>query len=87
MHSCYTGEHAAGDHMHIDITTYNTEEPQQKYRLKSVSKTLLGVGELKNLYFVHCVFTIYLFAIFLLKWQLTSVSLESSAFEIINRKC
>ena len=45
MDSCYAGDHTAGDHIHTDITTRNTEEQQQKYRLGTVSKRLReGMG-------------------------------------------
>ena len=37
MSSCYSGHHIAEDHVHTDITTRNNEEPQQKYRLRTVS--------------------------------------------------
>ena len=43
MGSCYLGDLIAGDHIHKDITTYNTEEPQQKYLLGIASNRLLGV--------------------------------------------
>ena len=48
MGSCYTGDHVARDHTHMDITTCNTEEPQQKYHPGTVSYRLLlgGGGEL-----------------------------------------
>ena len=32
MGSKYLGVHIAGDHIHMDIITCNTKEPQQKYR-------------------------------------------------------
>ena len=32
MDSCKTGDHITGDHIHTEITTCSTEEPQQKYR-------------------------------------------------------
>ena len=44
MSSCYSGDHIAKDHIHTDITTCNIEEPQQKYRLGTVSNRLLEVG-------------------------------------------
>ena len=44
MGSCYSGDHIAGDHIHTGITTCNIEEPQQKYRLGTVSNRLLGEG-------------------------------------------
>ena len=30
MGSCYSGDQIAGDHIHADITTSNTEESQPK---------------------------------------------------------
>ena len=44
MGSCYLGDHIAGDHIHMDITTCNIEEPlrKQKYRLETASNRLLG---------------------------------------------
>ena len=42
MGNCYSIVHIAEDHIHTDITC-NTEEPQQKYRLGTVSNSLLGV--------------------------------------------
>ena len=44
MYSYYTGDHAAGDNMHTDITTCNNEEPQKKYRLKRSVKDYVGGG-------------------------------------------
>ena len=44
MCNCYSIEHIAEDHLHKDITC-SIEEPQQKYRLGTVSKRLPGVGE------------------------------------------
>ena len=45
MDSCYSDEHIAGDHLHMDTTTCNTEEAQQKYRLEMASKRILtGAG-------------------------------------------
>ena len=41
MGNCYSTDHIAKDHIHTDITC-NTEEPQQKYRLGTVSNRLLG---------------------------------------------
>ena len=41
MGTCYSDDHIAGYHIHIDITC-NIEEPQQKYRLGTVSNRLLG---------------------------------------------
>ena len=43
MGNCYSADHIAKDHIHIDIT-FNTEEPQQRCRLKTVSNRLLGGG-------------------------------------------
>ena len=44
MHKCYLVDHTAEDHIHTDITC-NIEEPQQKYRLGSVSnRKLQGEG-------------------------------------------
>ena len=40
--------HIAEDHIHTDITC-NTEEPQQKYRLGTVSNRLMGGGLLRVL--------------------------------------
>ena len=37
--SCY---HIAEDHINTDITTYNIEEQQQKYRLGTVNNRLVG---------------------------------------------
>ena len=42
MDSCYSGDNIPGDHMHRGITTCIIEEPQQKYRLGTVSNRLLG---------------------------------------------
>ena len=42
MGSCYLDEHNAEDHIHTDITTCDTEESSQKYRLGTVSYGLLG---------------------------------------------
>ena len=41
MGNFYSVDHIAEDHNHTDITC-NTEEPQQKYRLGTVSNILLG---------------------------------------------
>ena len=43
MGSCYTGDHTAEDRTSIrtDITTCNTKEPRQKYRLGMVNNRLL----------------------------------------------
>ena len=43
MGNCYSIDHIDENHIHTDIT-YNTEEPQQKYRLGTVSNILLGQG-------------------------------------------
>ena len=45
MGNCYSGDHIAKDHIHnvhTDIPTCNIEEPEQKYRLGTVSDRLLG---------------------------------------------
>ena len=42
MGSCYSGNHIVGDYIHTDLTTFNIEEPQQKYRLGTVSNRLPG---------------------------------------------
>ena len=44
MGSCYSDDHIAGDHLHTEITTCNSEEQQQKYRLGIVSNRLTGVA-------------------------------------------
>ena len=44
MGSCYSGDHILQDHIHTEIKTYNIGEPQQKYRLGTVSNKLLGRG-------------------------------------------
>ena len=44
MGSCYSGDHIAGNHIYTDITTCNTEVPQQKYCLETVSDRLQGLG-------------------------------------------
>ena len=41
MGNCYSADHTAEDHIHTDITC-NIEETQQRYRLGTVSKRLLG---------------------------------------------
>ena len=41
MGKCYSIDLTGEDHKHTDITQ-NTEEPQQKYRLYTVSYRLLG---------------------------------------------
>ena len=43
MVNCYSGDQIAGDHAHTDITICNIEEPQQKYRLGTVSNRLLSL--------------------------------------------
>ena len=42
MGNCDSVDHVAEDHIHTDITC-NIEEPQQKYRLDTVSKSFLGL--------------------------------------------
>ena len=44
MGSCYSDDHIGGDHLHTEITTCNSEEQQQKYRLGMVSNRLTGVA-------------------------------------------
>ena len=34
MGSCYSDDHIAGDHIHMNVTTCNIEEPQQKPALE-----------------------------------------------------
>ena len=41
MGNCYSAYHIAKDHIHTDKTC-NTEEPQKKYHLGTVSNILLG---------------------------------------------
>ena len=41
MGKCYSNDHIAEVRIHTDITC-NTEEPQQKYRLGTVSKRYWG---------------------------------------------
>ena len=86
MCSRYSGDHTAEDHIHTDITTCYTEEPHQKYAVGTVGKRL--PAELKHLYLhvVHCIFTINLIKIYLLKWQQATVPHESSSFELLKRK-
>ena len=48
-------DHIAEDHIHADITC-NGEEPQQKYRLRTVSNRFLGAGGGGGLKLVFCVF-------------------------------
>ena len=43
MGNRYSADHIAKDHIHTDVAC-NTEEPQQKYRLGTVSNRLLGGG-------------------------------------------
>ena len=43
MGSCNSGDQIAEVHTYTDITTCNIEEPQQKYRLGTVSNRLLKV--------------------------------------------
>ena len=43
MGNCHSAGHIAEDHIHTDITG-NIEEPQQKYRLGTVSNRLLGLN-------------------------------------------
>ena len=52
MGNCYSIDHIAEDHIHTDITC-NIEEPQQKYRLGTVSNRLLR--GLKNSIWMLCV--------------------------------
>ena len=42
MGSCYIGNHIAADNIDTDITTFDIhfDEPQQKYRLGTASKSL-----------------------------------------------
>ena len=47
MDKCYSTDHIVEDHKHTDIT-YNTGEPQKKYRLGTVSNRLLVGGALKQ---------------------------------------
>ena len=42
MGSCYSEDDIVGDHIHTDIRTCNTEEPQQKNRLGTDNNRLLG---------------------------------------------
>ena len=46
MGNCYSTDHIAEDHIHIDVTC-NIDEPQQKYCLGTVRNRLLGKGGLK----------------------------------------
>ena len=52
MGNAYSADHIAKDHIHTDITC-NTREPQQKYRLGTVSNRLLGVGGLNAFYWIQ----------------------------------
>ena len=47
MGNCYSIDHIAEYDIHTDITC-NTEEPQQKYRLGTVSNRLLGDLDMIN---------------------------------------
>lgn len=47
MDDCYSSDHIAEDHKHTDIS-YDSDEPQQKYRLGMASKTLLGTSYTQN---------------------------------------
>ena len=40
MGNCYPGEHIAEDYIHTDIIACIIREPQQKYRLGTVSNSL-----------------------------------------------
>ena len=75
MDSCYTGGHTASDHILTDITTCNNEEPQQKYLLGTVSKILIGA-------FIFGIGNCIMYDLFA---EITSVSHESTYFEITNR--
>ena len=44
MGNCYSTDQTAEDHIHTDIAC-NIEEPQQKYRLGTVSNRILGSRE------------------------------------------
>ena len=46
MGSCYSGDQIAEDHIHTDIATCDIEEPQQKYRLGTVSDLQLQLSKL-----------------------------------------
>ena len=48
MGSCYKSDLSAGDHVHMDITTCNIEESQQKHPLGTVSNRILGGRVLKH---------------------------------------
>ena len=45
MGNCNSIDHIAEDHIHTDISC-NIDEPQQKYRIGTVSSRLLGAGGL-----------------------------------------
>ena len=47
MGNCYSIDHTAEDHIHIDIT-YTTKEQQQKYRHRTVTNRLAGWGLIKH---------------------------------------
>ena len=42
MGNCDRGDHIAGNHIQTDITRCDIEDPQQKYRLGTISNRLLG---------------------------------------------
>ena len=46
MSRCYSVDHIAGDLIHIDTTTCNINEPQQKYALDRPIKDYWGGGGL-----------------------------------------
>ena len=45
MGSFYTRDHTAGDHIHTDIRTCNTEAPKQKYPLERSIKDYWGARD------------------------------------------
>ena len=47
MGSCYSSDHIPEDHIQTNITTSNTDEPQQNNRLGTVSHRILRGLELK----------------------------------------
>ena len=49
MGNRYAADHIAKDHIHTDVAC-NTEEPQQKYRLGTISNRLLGGAYLLLIY-------------------------------------
>ena len=55
MDNCYSGDHIAEDHIHMDTTSCNIEESQRKYRLGTDRNKLLGD------------LNIYSFSIFIIK--------------------